>query len=67
MTLQENLRRAPKMLSMWVGSAAILFGTLPVDQQSAILAMLNIAPERATAVIGIVFMVARLAPQKNIS
>lgn len=67
MTLKENLRRAPKMISMWVGTGAILFSTLPADQQAAILAVIGLGPQHATAVIGVLFMLARLLPQKNLS
>lgn len=55
------------MLTMWIGTGAVLFGALPVDQQSAILAWLGLGPERVPAVIGVLFMAARMVPQKNVS
>lgn len=67
MTLQENLRRAPRMLSMWVGTGAVLFGMLPPDQQLAILAKLGIGPLDAPFYLGVLFMLARLFPQKSVT
>ena len=67
MTLQENLRQAPKRLSMWVGAGAAVFGLLPPDQQLAVLAKLGIGPLDAPFWLGVLFMIARVFPQKSTS
>jgi hypothetical protein len=54
------------MLSMQVAALAVLFGSLPPDQQSAILAWLGLAPESIPAVLGGLFMVTRLVSQPKV-
>lgn len=63
MKIISNWRRAPRMLTMWVGMAATVFGLLPPDQQLSVLALVGITPLQAPAVIGLAFMAARLIDQ----
>lgn len=63
MKLIPNWRNAGKMLSVQVAGAAVLFGSLPVDQQSAVLAWLGVGGERIPAVMGIAVIVGRLIDQ----
>lgn len=65
MRLIPNWRRAPRMLTVWVGLLATWFGLLPTDQQLAILALAGITPLQAPAVIGIAFIFARLVDQPS--
>jgi hypothetical protein len=51
------------MLSVQIAAGAVVFGMLPPDQQTAILAWLGVSPERIPAVIGGLFLLARLVNQ----
>lgn len=62
-SLIPNARSAWRMLSVQIAAAAVLFGTLPIDQQAAILALLGIGPERIPALMGLAVIVARLIDQ----
>ena len=42
---------------------AVIFGALPADQQTAILELLGIGPERIPAIMGLAVIVARLIAQ----
>lgn len=61
--LIPEARRAWRLLSVQIAGLAVIFGALPVDQQSAILSMLGIGPERIPAVLGLAVIVARLVQQ----
>lgn len=63
MNLIPNARRAWRMASMQVAAAAVIFGALPPDQQTAILEWIGLAPERIPAVLGLLFMFTRLINQ----
>ena len=55
------------MLSMQVAALAVIFGSLPPDQQTAILQWLGLAPERIPAVLGVLFIVTRLVNQPKVN
>ena len=61
-----NWRRAWRMASVQVAGAAVLFGALPADQQSALLQLLGLAPERMPALLGLAIIVARLIDQPKV-
>ncbi len=63
----DNIRSAWKMLSVWVGTFAVAWGVMPVEQQKAILDLINLPPERMPAALGILFIVSRLIKQANVS
>lgn len=67
MKLIDNWRSAWRMLSVQIAALAIIFGALPVDQQSAILAWLGLAPERIPAVMGVAVILARVIGQPALS
>lgn len=66
MKLIPNARRAWRLLTIQIAGAAVIFGALPVDQQSAILLMLGIGPERIPALLGLAVIVARLVQQPKV-
>ena len=66
MKVIPNASRAWRMWSMRVAALAVVFGSLPPDQQAAILSWLGIAPERIPAVLGALFMVTRLVKQPKV-
>lgn len=66
-SLIPNWRRSWRMLTIQIAGAAVLFGALPVDQQSAILSLLGIGPERIPALLGLAVIVARLVQQPKVS
>jgi len=61
--LIPNAAQAWRMLSVQIAALAVVFGTLPADQQSAILALIGIGPERIPALLGLGVIVARLIHQ----
>ena len=63
MKLIPNAAQAWRMLSVQIAALALVFGTLPADQQSAILALIGIGPERIPALLGLGVIVARLIHQ----
>ncbi len=63
MKLIPEIRSAWRLLSVQVAAVAVIFGALPLDQQSAILSMLGIGPERIPAALGLAVIVARLVKQ----
>lgn len=66
MKLVDNWKRAHRMLSVQIASAAVIFGSLPADQQTAILGFIGITPERIPAVLGLLFIVSRLVSQPKV-
>jgi hypothetical protein len=66
MKIIPNWRSAGRMLSVQIAAAAVLFGALPPDQQSAILALLGMAPERIPGVLGLAIIMARLIDQPKV-
>lgn len=63
MKLIPNAAQAWRMFSVQIAALAVVFGTLPADQQSAILALIGIGPERIPALLGLGVIVARLISQ----
>ena len=63
MKLVENWRSAWRMLSVQVAALAVVWGSLPADQQAAILALVGVGPERVPLVVGVAMIVARLVNQ----
>ena len=63
MKLIPEATKAWRLLSVQVAGAAVLFGALPADQQASILAMIGIGPERTPALLGLVFIAARMVKQ----
>lgn len=66
MKIIPNWRNAGRMLSVQIAALAVLFGTLPVDQQAAILALLGIGPERLPALLGLAVILARVISQPKL-
>lgn len=56
-------RQAWRMLSIQVAAVAVIFGALPVDQQTSILELLGVGPERIPAFLGMAVIAARLIAQ----
>ncbi len=63
MKLIPNAGKAWRLLSVQIAALAVIFGSLPPDQQTAILQWLGLAPERIPAVLGALFIVTRLVSQ----
>lgn len=66
MRLIPNAGKAWRMLSVQIAAGAVIFGSLPPDQQTAILQWLGLAPERIPAVLGALFIVTRLVQQPKV-
>lgn len=63
MKLIPEARRAWRMLSVQVAAVAVVWGSLPPEQQAAILALLGVGPERIPALLGLAVIVARVIDQ----
>lgn len=59
----NDWRHAWRWWSVQIGAAAALFGTLPADQQAALLALVGMRPDQLPLVLGLAFMIGRLAQQ----
>jgi hypothetical protein len=53
-------RKAWTFASMWVATAAGIFGALPPEGQAAVLEFMRVPPERVPLVLAVAFMVARV-------
>ena len=62
--LVADWRRAPRMLSVQIAGLGAVFGMLPPDQQTSILEAMHVPANRVPAVMGLVFIIARLWAQK---
>lgn len=58
-------RRSWRWLSVQIGAGAALFGLLPVDQQSAVLALVGLRQDQLPLVLGLAFMAGRLLQQNQ--
>lgn len=63
MKLIDNAKQAWKLFSVQIAGLAVVWAMLPLDQQAAALGLVGLAPERASAVLGVMFLVARLIKQ----
>jgi hypothetical protein len=63
MKLISGAGKAWRLFSVQVGAVAVVFGTLPAEMQTAILDALSVPANRVPAVLGAVFMAARLVQQ----
>ena len=61
--LIPDWRRAWRMLSVQIAGLAVIWGAMPPDQQTAILSLVGIGPERIPAIMGLAVIVARLIDQ----
>ncbi len=61
--LVDEWRRAHRMLSVQLAALFTVFGLMPVDQQTAVLRLLHIPQDSVTAVMGLLFIGARLLAQ----
>lgn len=66
MHLIPEWRRAPRMLSVQMAALAVAWGVLPVDTQSAILALVGVPEQRVPAVLGLLMLVGRLIDQPKV-
>lgn len=64
-TVVSEWRRSWRWLSMQIGAVAALFGLLPIDQQSALLALVGMRQDQLPLVLGLAFMAGRLVQQER--
>ncbi len=64
-TVVSEWRRSWRWLSMQIGAVAALFGLLPIDQQSALLALVGMRQDQLPLVLGLAFMAGRLVQQEK--
>lgn len=61
----DDWKKSWRWLSMQIGAACVLYGTLPEAQQVAILAAVGLRPDQLPLVIGAAFMLGRLLQQEQ--
>lgn len=61
----DDAKNAWRLFSVQLGALAVAFGSLPADTQNSLLQMANVPQERVPAIIGALFIVARLVSQKK--
>lgn len=65
--LIDNWPQLPKMLTTWVGTACIIFGSLPETTQAEVLRLFGVPEHRLIGVVGIMVLVARAVKQAGLS
>lgn len=63
MRLIPNARRAWRMATVQISAGAVVFSLLPIDQQTALLALLGLEPAHIPGVLGVCIIIARLVDQ----
>ncbi len=63
MKLIPNWRRAWRMATVQIATAAVAWGALPADTQAAILGLVGVPEQRVPAILGVLLIVARLIDQ----
>ena len=58
-----NVSRSWRFLSVQIAALAVVWGSLPVDMQTAMLSAVGISESRIPAILGVLFLVARLIKQ----
>ena len=61
--LVRDWKGAWKWLSMWFAAVLVVWATLPIDTQAAILALFGLSQSTLTALMGLAIMVGRLIKQ----
>ncbi len=63
MKLIPNWRKAHRMATVQMASLFVIWGSLPVDTQAAVLSLFNIPVERVPAILGVLIIVGRVINQ----
>lgn len=61
----DDWKQSWRWLSVRIGAGAALFGLLPVEQQTAILALVGMRQDQLPLVLGLAFMAGRLVQQTS--
>lgn len=61
--LIPNWKRAHKLLSVQAGALLVAWGLVPLDQQTAILALLHVPADLVPAIMGLLVIAGRLVSQ----
>lgn len=64
--LIDGVSKAWKLFSVQVAVFAMVWAMVPPEQQKAVLGLIGLGPERATAVMGVLFILARLIKQPDV-
>lgn len=62
----SNWKRAHKMATVWAGTIALAWGSLPPETQSAMLSAVGVPENRVPAILGLLVIVARLVDQQRV-
>ena len=59
----ENIKQAPRMLSVQLATAAVALGSIPPEVQASMLDAVGVPASRVPAILGILMLLARLVAQ----
>ena len=62
----ENIKQAPRMLSVQLATAAVALGSIPPDVQATVLNAVGVPSSRVPAILGILMLFVRLISQPSI-
>ena len=63
MKLIPQAAQAWRLLTVQIAALAVVWGSLPVDMQTSVLALIGIGPERIPAILGLLMIAGRLISQ----
>ena len=61
----ENIKQAPKLLSVQIAAVSVALGSIPPDVQASMLDAVGVPASRVPAILGILMLLARLVAQPH--
>ena len=62
----DNIKDAPKMMTVQLSAAAIALGSIPPEAQAAMLDAVGVPASRVPAILGALMLFVRLLGQKSV-
>ena len=59
----ENIKQAPKLLSVQIAAVSVALGSIPPEVQASMLDAVGVPASRVPAILGILMLLARLVAQ----
>ena len=59
----ENIKQAPKLLSVQLAAVSVALGSIPPEVQASMLDAVGVPASRVPAILGILMLLARLVAQ----
>ena len=61
----ENIKQAPKLLSVQIAAVSVALGSIPPEVQASMLDAVGVPASRVPAILGILMLLARLVAQPH--